>query len=157
MHSTSSARTVLLIALLGVPLLACGSSDDEEAIRTLSADWLAWAQARDAASIAGLYGPDGVVLEVGRAPVVGPAAIQADLEADWAVNPDFVVNWAPARISVARSGDMAWERGRWTFDADGPGPARTSQGEYVTVYEKVDGSWKVAVDIGLSTDPARGF
>lgn len=149
-------RSVSLLAVLGLPLLACGTDDEEEVIRSLSASWLSYAQSRDAASIAELYGPDGVVLEAGRDPVVGPRAIEAEIEADWAVNPDFTVDWAPARISVARSGDVAWERGRWTFDADGPGPARTRQGEYVTIYEKVDGSWKVAVDIGLSTDPS-GF
>ncbi|MDP2482361.1 MAG: nuclear transport factor 2 family protein, partial [Candidatus Palauibacterales bacterium] len=50
----------------------------------------------------------------------------------------------------ASAGDMAWERGSWTYDPDGAGEAGEMTGEYVTVYKKVGDAWKVASDIGVT-------
>lgn len=129
---------------------------DEDAIRRISSNWLEHAQARRADSIAAYFAPDAVVLEQGEPPIEGVQAIRADIEEEWTENPDFTVDWSTTSVQVAASGDMAWERGAWTFDPDGPGKAPELQGEYITVYEKVDGEWKVAADIGVPTEPMPG-
>lgn len=53
-------------------------------------------------------------------------------------------------IEVAASGDLAYERGGWTFDPDGPGEAAEEHGEYVTVWKKMGGGWRATVDAGTT-------
>lgn len=126
---------------------------DEDAIRQISSGWLEHARARNADSVAAYFAPDAVVLQPGEPPTEGVQAIRADIAEEWAENPDFTVDWSTTSVEVAASGDMAWERGTWTFDPDGPGEADELRGEYITVYEKVDGEWKVAADVGVPTEP----
>lgn len=152
-----SPATLALALALGACAPAGGPSVDAEAeaqaIRDLSSAWLDQARARNAEAIAAYFAPDAVVLEEGEPAIIGPDAILADIEEDWAENPDFTIDWETLSVTVAASGDLAWERGRWTFDADGAGEAPTIGGEYITVYEKVDGEWKVAADVGVPTEP----
>ncbi|HZD06494.1 MAG TPA: nuclear transport factor 2 family protein, partial [Longimicrobiales bacterium] len=75
---------------------------------------------------------------------------------DWARNPRFTTDWETLSVKVAESGDLAWERGRWTFDPDGSGPAGVTRGEYLAVYEKIDGEWKIALSVGVPTGAAGG-
>ena len=49
-------------------------------------------------------------------------------------------------VLVAASGDLAVERGSWTADEDGEGEDDADHGEYVTVYRKIGGEWKVIID-----------
>jgi hypothetical protein len=51
---------------------------------------------------------------------------------------------------------MAWERGTWTYDPDGAGEAEAVEGEYLTIYEKVGGDWKVVADMGSETSGDDG-
>lgn len=149
---TLDAAILLVAAVL---LGACGETADigaeKAAIQKVSDAWLQNIGERNAAAIAASFTSDGVVLNVGASPVSGPIAIEANIESNWAVNPDFTIDWQTQELSVSESVDMAWERGQWTFDADGDGPANASNGEYITVFEKIGGEWKVAVDIGVPT------
>lgn len=136
---------------------AAGEATEAEraAIREISAGWLQATRDRQADRVAAYFAPDAVVFQSGRTPVVGRESIRADIERDWAVNPDFTIEWQSSFLSVAGSGEMAWERGTWTFDPDGPRSSPPNQGAFLTVYEKVDGEWKVAADVGLPTGDAR--
>jgi len=120
------------------------------AVEAVSMQWLEAAQARDVDAATALFADDAVVFEEGQGSIVGVPAIRADIEEDWADNPDATVSWSTDDVQVASSGDMAWERGSWTYDPDGAGEAEPMDGEYVTVYKKVNGVWKVATDIGVS-------
>jgi ketosteroid isomerase-like protein len=65
-----------------------------------------------------------------------------------------VTSWSTTSVRVAASGDLAVEQGEIYMDpdgADGKEPATT--GAYVTVWEKVDGAWRVFADSG--TDNAK--
>lgn len=121
---------------------------EQAAVRAQSAQWMAWAQAKDAASIAeGIFLEDAVTMfddEIHR----GRAAIQASMEEEFASAPDSTITWSTDRVAVAASGDLAYELGSWTFDPDGDGEAPATRGEYVTVWTKVDGVWRCAVDAG---------
>ena len=156
-----SHRT-LAIALVSGAMAACTAADtgpvvdlaaEEAAIRDLSAQWMASVQGQDAAAIAGLFTTDGTTIFDGEM-AMGPAAIQASSQADFEEQPDAAVSWATNSVTVAASGDMAYERGGWTRDPDGPGDLGEVHGEYVTVWVKVDGAWKVAVDAGTTIQPA---
>ena len=60
--------------------------------------------------------------------------------------PDQTFGWSTTDVQVAKSGDLAYELGTFTFDVDGAGEIPAVSGEYVTVWTKPDGTWRVAVD-----------
>ena len=128
---------------------------EEQAIRDRSMEWLKFATARDAAAIASgilaantvtMY--DGVINE-------GVAAVQAASEAGYAARPNSTVTWTTDEVHVAASGDLAYELGTATEDADGDGEAAPTTGRYVTVWTKVDGTWRAVVDAGTTPKPAE--
>lgn len=144
------------VAGLAAGLAACtppARSADVEAealvIRDISAGWLEHRRARDAKAIADLFASDAVTLFDGQKNE-GPAEILTRTEREFAEYPDATASWSTTQMQVAGSGDLAYERGTWRFDPDGAGPLPEDHGEYVTVYRKVDGKWKVVADVGTS-------
>jgi uncharacterized protein (TIGR02246 family) len=126
---------------------------EEQAIRAISMKWLELAKNHDDAGIAALFANDGIEYNENQEPSVGPAAIQRRIIQDQKENPKEVVNWTTDRVEIATSGDMAVEYGSYTDTGSGLSGNETDQGKYVTVYRKVNGTWKVAADIGNSTKP----
>jgi ketosteroid isomerase-like protein len=61
--------------------------------------------------------------------------------------PELSLNLDPVRIEVQRQfGDLAYEVGDYQLAFEsGQGPFQ-EEGEYVVVWEKIHGAWKVAVD-----------
>jgi ketosteroid isomerase-like protein len=116
--------------------------------------WLESARARDLDAVTALFADDAVFFDEGEGSIEGVPAIRADIESDWAEYPDAAITWSTNSVEVASSGDMAWERGTWTFDPDGAGEAGEMTGEYVTIYKKVGDTWKVASDFGVTNEPA---
>ena len=150
------------VLLLGSGLLAgCAAPEqghgpevdlaaEAEAIRVRSAEWLAWSQMKDFAAIGeNIYMADTATLFDGDY-LVGPAAIRANQEKDAAETPDSIITWTTSKVEVAGSGDLAYERGSWSFDPDGAGEAAEEQGQYLTVWKKVDGAWRCAYDAGTT-------
>ncbi|MFQ5690993.1 MAG: YybH family protein [Gemmatimonadota bacterium] len=154
-----SIPRTLMVSLAVAALAACtaggggGPAVDVEAeaqaIRDISAHWLESVQARDLDAVAGVFATDAATIFDGDL-VEGLDAIRSETEEEWSENPDFTVSWTTMSVDVAGSGDLAYERGSFTFDPDGPGEAQEAHGEYVTVYKKIDGQWKVVVDAGTT-------
>ncbi len=153
----------LLSAALCIGLLAACAQRPEapavdlaaeaEAIESRSAEWLQLALARDAAGIAnGMYAPDAVTMFDGNVSR-GTAEIQARMEKEMAENPDSTLAWTTNSVQVAASGDLAYELGSWTFDPDGAGAKPGVTGEYVTVWKKMDGTWRAVADAGSANLP----
>lgn len=126
---------------------------DEQAVRDISMRWLELQNANDMAGIAALFTEDGTIIREEKEPVVGHAAIEALLTNDQAENPSSVSDWATDRVEIAASGDLAVEYGTWSETGLGANATEQDQGRYVTVFRKVNGVWKVATDISLSTKP----
>ena len=161
-----SPRHAFVVVLCVVGLVACAAPAtppeepavdlvaEEQAIRDASAAWLQATQARDASTIDGFFTADintifdGEVLE-------GLPAVQASREKEWTESPDFTVFWTTTEVGVAASGDLAYERGSWTSDPDGAGEKPEEQGEYLTVWKKIGGQWKVLYDAGTTIKPAE--
>jgi ketosteroid isomerase-like protein len=147
-------RMVLAVAALAA-LAACAKQPttniaaEEQAVRDASAAWMKAVQAHDWAAAAANIAPDGMEFEEHAEPVVGPTAAQAAAEADWAKTPNAEINWSTDKVVVAASGDLAYEVGSWSMTNEG----KTDKGKYVTVWQKVGGTWKAAADIGVSTMP----
>ena len=129
------------------------TKSDEQAIRTLSMKWLELTKKHDIAACAALFADDGIEYSSNKEPSVGPAAIAKEFTRSHEKNPKEVVNWSTERVEVAASGDLAVEYGNYDVKALGKNGTKSDQGKYVTVYRKVNGTWKVAADIGASTKP----
>ena len=118
----------------------------EQAIRSNITNWLDQIRKRDAAAIARNYTEDGVLMAPGAAIAEGQPAI----EQGWRgmmETPGFDLTFAPQRIVISSSGDMAMDRGTYRFTSSGPNGPVTDTGKYVVVWRNVNGEWKAAADI----------
>jgi len=146
---------ILLAALLGGCCTECekpavDKAAEAQAIRDLSAQWLAWSQEMNASEIAGIFDAEAETIFDGEHHK-GLAAIQANWEKEFAERPaDAILAWATEQIHVADAGDLAYERGSWVSDKDGPGEEPEQTGQYITIWKKVSGEWKVAADAGTT-------
>jgi uncharacterized protein (TIGR02246 family) len=149
---------MLVAAACGVLTAGCAKPAPEapavdlaaeaQAVRDRSAAWMQMSQAKDVAGIVdGVFTTDAVTLSDGNVRK-GSAEIRAAFEADLAKAPNATINWTTNHVHVAASGDLAYELGSFSFDPDGAGEAAAEEGEFVTVWTKVDGTWRAAVDSG---------
>ena len=122
-------------------------ASEEQAIRDISAQWAALDDAKDAAGVAALFTEDATIVWDDRTPVQGREAIERHMSTAYLENPSGEGGWAPDRIDMAASGDLAVEHGAW----QNPG----SEGRYMTVHKKVDGEWQIVADMSVDT-PADG-
>jgi ketosteroid isomerase-like protein len=60
--------------------------------------------------------------------------------------------WDPVYSAIAASGDFGFNTGPWEFRAKRSDEKAVAYGQFVTVWKKVDGEWKAAIDIGVSHD-----
>ena len=62
-----------------------------------------------------------------------------------------VLNWRPTVAFMAQSGDMGYTAGPWELKDDIKNAKPNAFGHFITVWKKQkDGSWKFAVDLGVS-------
>jgi len=160
------SRTIIAAALAATVLLAgCAKKEEpkkeepkveapaidlaaeEQAIRNRSGEWMNYANSKDAASIAGIFAPDGIMISEEKA-YRGSAEIQAATEERIKKSPDAIYSWTSEKVHVADSGDLAVELGSFTFDPDGEGKKPARQGSFATTWAKVDGQWRVISDAG---------
>jgi uncharacterized protein (TIGR02246 family) len=119
---------------------------DEATIRAADADFVKEAAAKDLDKCMSLYADDAVFLSSGQPAVVGKDNIRPVIQRMLAAPMQLTVH--VASVDVARSGDLAMDRG--TVEAavtDKKGKTTTQTSEYVLVWKKgADGMWKIAAD-----------
>jgi len=122
-------------------------SADESTIRKIDQ---AWAQAAETGNLAGVVAPyasDGSLLPF-KAPIATGTKAIREVWSQLMAMPGYSLKFSPTRITVAKSGDMAWEVGTFELRLNDPqGKPVTMPGKYVVTWEKVSGAWKVAADI----------
>ncbi len=130
-------------------------ANDIEAIR--QAD-LAWATAQAEDGLEGtmsVYLDDAIMLPPNAPMSVGKEAIRAASAEAGIGSPGFSVSWAPTKIEVAESGELAYAIG--TNRGTVPGPCGTPirvEGKYIEIWKKdADGTWKIAADMFSSDLP----
>jgi len=65
--------------------------------------------------------------------------------------------WQPVFARVAASGDLGFTTGPWEFKSDRSDEKPAGYGHFVTIWKKqADGSWKFAVDLGISHPDSAG-
>lgn len=143
-------RTLLTLTML-LCLAAAGcakpnTADDEQAIRDIETRWNQMIVERDLKGIVGLYGEDGIVMAPNAPPMQGPDPVSQVWGGLFEL-PGFKLTITPVEVTVARSGDLAMDRGVYALTTAGPAGEVVENGKYVVVWKKVDGDWKVAADI----------
>jgi len=143
--------TALVLAAATVSQIAAGQTKDEQAIRALSDQWQRDVAAQNLDAIVALHTPDAVVM-LSHAPLVkGSDAIRAGW-GDMIKTPGLKLNWTPTKIEVA-SPTVATEYGTYTESYDTPQGKATDAGNYVTIWHKINGKWRVALDAPNTTSP----
>jgi uncharacterized protein (TIGR02246 family) len=123
---------------------------DEAAISAINPQWFKSYNEGDADRIAALYAEDAVFSAPGLPALRGREAIRAYLVQDIANSSAAGLSFVPpATAEHGVSGDLAWEWG--TFSLTDKSGATVDTGKYVTVYQRMGGSWLIIRDI-FNTD-----
>ncbi len=122
---------------------------EERAIRTLGEQHAQAVAAKDTARVADIYAEDVVYLLADGAPERGRDAAREAWTRGLSV-PNLVFRYTPEAIEVAQAGDLAYERGLVNVTLKNK---TTDEGNYVYVWKKRDGQWRVALYI-WNTRPA---
>lgn len=151
-------RGFTLIPLIAVVLLlfantALGQvSRDERAVRAASAAWQRYIAAQQVDSIVALHTSDAVLMFANSPVVKGSDGIRAGWS-EIVKLPNLSMHWVPQKIDVA-SPAVATEYGTYTDSYDTPNGKEGDSGTYVTIWHKVNGKWRVALDAPVSSMPA---
>jgi uncharacterized protein (TIGR02246 family) len=151
-HKRWSSR-IAMTALAIAPLATNGHAQQNDAatIRALSNQWQQYVAAQDIEHLNALFTPDAVMM-LSHAPLVTGGTAVGAAWADMVKTPGLVVHWTPTRIDVA-SPTVATEYGTYTESYDSPQGKMTDSGNYVTIWHKINGKWRVALDAPNTTSP----
>ena len=87
--------------------------------------------------------PDAVLYRDG--PVNGPAAVAARPD------PPIVLDWQPAFVEVASSGEVGLSTGPWRITSRADPTAAPRNGQFFSIWKRAPGGpWRVHVDLGIS-------
>ena len=84
--------------------------------------------------------------------IVGLPAIRAWFETGL-LQPGISNFFEADTIEVAVSGDLAYDRGTYRFAMETPNGRVEDIGKYLMIWKRIDGEWKVVVDISNSDQP----
>lgn len=148
MNSRRSIVTAVLLVVLAVsPVLATKTKSDEAAIRALVATWSQAAGAKDLDKTVSFYADDASMLPANAPIATGKTAIRAAWSQFMAM-PGFSIHFAPSKIVVSKSGDLAYDLGTFELTVnDAQGKPVTTVGKYVVSWQKRGQEWKVVADI----------
>lgn len=100
------------------------------------------------------FADDGMTLNNGKDPVLGKARVAAS--ANWDPK-QYQLTWQPLGGQMGPDGNMGFTWGHYEgHSRDAKGNDVSTHGRYITVWKKVNGKWKVALDAGADEPPAAG-
>lgn len=127
-------------------------NEDETAIRALDGQWSAAAEAKDLEKTVSFYTEDAAAFPFNAPKAAGKTQVR-ELWAHLMGLPGFGLTFSPTEITVASSGDLAYDVGTFLLKVNDPqGNPAPVAGKYVVVWKKQsDKHWKVVADI-FNTD-----
>jgi len=139
------------LAIMAFASTARSQRSDARTIRELSDQWQRDIAAQNVDAIVALHAPDAVIM-LSHAPLAtGSTAIRGMYD-EMVKTPGLVLHWTPTKIEVA-SPRVATEYGTYTESYDTPQGKATDAGNYVTIWHKINGKWRVALDAPNTTTP----
>jgi uncharacterized protein (TIGR02246 family) len=128
---------------------------DEQAIRDGEAQWVKDFATKDPEKVLAHYADNADSMIPEMKLMTGHDSIRAGLKDEFS-DPNSTLDFHPDKVTVAKSGDLAYSQGTYNYTSTDPKtkkPVR-EHGNYVEVYKKqADGSWKVAEDIATQEAP----
>jgi ketosteroid isomerase-like protein/quercetin dioxygenase-like cupin family protein len=126
-------------------------SSDEKSIRSLSQQWQQYIAEKNVDRIVALHTSDAVVMPSNNPVAKGGGSIRA-MYNDLVNTPGLKLRWVPTKIDIA-SPRVATEYGTYNQSYETPRGRNSESGNYITIWHKVNGQWRVAVDAPISTVP----
>lgn len=150
MHIRSSLY-LAVVPLMAVSHTLAGQTRDERAIRSVSEQWQRYIAEKNIDRIVALHTSDAVLMPSNAPAAKGTGSIRAAYT-DLLKTPGLRLHWVPTKIDIA-SPRVATEYGTYTQSYDTPRGRIGESGNYVTIWHKVNGEWRIAVDAPISTLP----
>ena len=132
-------------------------AQDEKAIRDNEAAWMKAFATKEPEKAAAFYADDADSMLPDTPIMAGKQAIIAGMKPELG-DPNFSLVFAPAKVEIAKSGDIAYSQGKFQYTTTDPktGKRVGQTGNYVEVYKKqADGTWKVQEDIATEEAPLK--
>lgn len=143
-------RRAFLLATTLFAVTACttkapDTSADVAKLKAIEVQWFAMYNKGEADSVASLYADDAIVLAPGVSAAVGKAGIKAFLTNDIAGTKAAGLTDNGGEINGSGvSGDLGWVSGAYSLtNAAG---ATVDHGKYTTVFQRMNGEWKIIRD-----------
>ena len=126
-------------------------ASEEAAIRAVESEYMSAFNAHDPDRLVAIHAPDALVM-ISNSPLAsGSGAIRSSF-ADFFKTGSPQLTFSPTRIDVA-SPTVATDYGTYTLTLNTPQGAVTDRGNYTTVWHKINGQWRIAVDAPVSITP----
>jgi ketosteroid isomerase-like protein len=147
-----------LCVACGLVLLGCNSSHqaaDEAAVRQADDNWSKAAQSGKVDDWVAFYSDDAIILPPNEKKADNKQDIRKEISALLGT-PGLSLHWAPAKVEVAQSGDLAYTQGTYELTVNDPhGKPLTDRGKTLEIWKKqADGNWKCIADMWSSDLPA---
>jgi ketosteroid isomerase-like protein len=158
----TNATLVAAALLLSLAVQGCAHTaapkdtraEDEATIRAYSQAYNDAVRARDVEKSLSFYTDDALGFGDQDPLTTSKEAMRPGMQEGYAVS-GWTIDWKTEKVMVARSGDLAYEYGRYKFTGtqkDGKPATRT--GNYLLVWKKSPGGdWKIAVDTDAADQP----
>jgi ketosteroid isomerase-like protein len=129
--------------LLGMAALvvACSTSLEDERFNLLARDREFSNVVKDMDKVLSFYVPDASLYLPGMPAATGVANIRSAAQT-FAAAPGFSIEWEPTQVGLSASGDLGFTAG--TYRMTTADPDKPIKGQYVEVWKKSSGDWKVA-------------
>jgi uncharacterized protein (TIGR02246 family) len=132
---------------------------DEKAIRDSEAAWEKAFATKEPVKAAAFYADDAASMLPDTPLMTGKEAIIAGMKPELG-DPNFSLVFAPTKVEIAKSGDIAYSQGTFRYTTTDPKTKKPvgQAGNYVEVYKKqADGTWKVEEDIATEEMPLKAL
>ena len=119
----------------------------EQELRDADLDFARETAARRLEGWMDFFAEDASIIHDGQT-VTGKDALRAFYQPVFA-NKEFSLTWSPTHAEASKDGTLGYMFGEYEARS---GPA-ISRGIYTTIWRKIDGRWKVVLDLGSSARP----
>ena len=132
---------------------------DEKAIRDSEAAWVKAFATKEPEKAAAFYADDAASMLPDTPLMTGRRAIIAGMKPELG-DPNFSLVFAPTKVEIAKSGDIAYTQGTFKYTTTDPKTRKRvgQSGNYVEVYKRqANGTWKVEEDIATEETPLKAL
>jgi len=143
--------TMAALALGACTTIPVNQASEEQAIRGMTNSYVAAFNAHDADRLTGMHTADATVMVSNSPLATGSSAIRGSF-VEFFKTPGVSLSVTPTKIDVV-SPTVATDIGTYSLSFDTPQGKVTDRGNYITIWHKVNGQWRMAADAPVTTTP----